>query len=125
NLLTGGTVLSLRLKAGDDASCRNLYQPTQPRILGVTPQMIAYLDNPQLPDRFGWSASAAKTEEEKTNPWRLLANATATGQPVSVVLDQNTARYSLRLYSGVGQTFEVTYAGGTTVKFRVAGLLSK
>src|SRR4051794_30467809 len=32
--------------------------------------------------------------------------------------------YSLRLYGGVGQTFEVPYAGGTPIKFRVAGLLS-
>ena len=43
-VLSGATVLSLRLKPGDDASCRNLYQPSQPRVLGVTPQMIAYFD---------------------------------------------------------------------------------
>jgi ABC-type antimicrobial peptide transport system permease subunit len=43
---------------------------------------------------------------------------------VSVVLDQNTAMYSLRLYGGVGQTFGVTYSDGTNVKFRVAGLLA-
>jgi ABC-type antimicrobial peptide transport system permease subunit len=40
------------------------------------------------------------------------------------VLDQNTAMYSLRLYGGVGQTFDVTYDDGTKVKFRVVGLLS-
>src|SRR5439155_20591434 len=41
-----------------------------------------------------------------------------------VILDQNTAMYSLRLYGGVGQTFDVTYADATNVKFRVVGLLS-
>src|SRR6185369_4700646 len=71
--LAGTTILSLRLKPGDDASCRNLYQPSQPRVLGVTPQMIEYFDwaggrSPPYA-RFGWSASAAKTEEEKANPW--------------------------------------------------------
>ncbi|HEY2412107.1 MAG TPA: ABC transporter permease, partial [Pirellulaceae bacterium] len=122
--LAGATVLSLRLKPGDDASCRNLYQPSQPRVLGVTPQMIKYFDDPKLPARFGWSASAAKTEEERANPWRLLSAETATDQPVPVVLDQNTAMYSLRLYGGVGETFAVTYGGGTKVQFRVAGLLA-
>lgn len=123
-MLVGGTVLALRLKAGDDASCRNLYQPTQPRILGVTPQMIGYFDDVKLPTRFGWSASAAKSVEEKANPWRLLSTATPADEPVPVALDQNTAMYSLRLYGGVGQTFAVTYADNTTVKFRVAGLLA-
>jgi ABC-type antimicrobial peptide transport system permease subunit len=122
--LSGATVLSLRLKPGDDASCRNLYQPSQPRVLGVTPQMVEYFDEPKLSARFGWSASAAKTEEERANPWRLLSVATAADEPVPVVLDQNTAMYSLRLYGGVGQIFTVAYSGGTTVTFRVAGLLA-
>jgi len=132
--LAGTTVLSLRLKPGDDASCRNLYQPSQPRILGVPRQIADYFDQPKLPARFNWSASAAKTAEEKQNPWRLLGKIAASGPPgpggptldeaVQVVLDQNTARYSLRLYGGVGETFDLTYAGVGTVKFRVVGLLA-
>jgi putative ABC transport system permease protein len=46
---------------------------------------------------------------------------------VPVVLDQNTAMYSLQLYSLsglIGHTFEKTYADGATVKFRVVGLLA-
>ena len=53
-----------------------------------------------------------------------VASGRIADEPVPVVLDQNTAMYSLRLYGGVGQTFDVTYADGTTVKFRVAGLLA-
>jgi putative ABC transport system permease protein len=122
--LSGATVLSLRLKPGDDASCRNLYQPSQPRVLGVTPQMVEYFDDPKLSVWFGWSASEANTDEEKSNPWRLLSATSPADQPVPVVLDQNTAVYSLRLYGGVGETFAVTYAGGAKITFRVAGLLS-
>jgi ABC-type antimicrobial peptide transport system permease subunit len=122
--LAGTTVLSLRLKPGDDASCRNLYQPMQPRILGVTRQVVDYFEQEKLPARFNWSASAAKTVGEKHNPWRLLASAGAAGEAVSVVLDQNTAMYSLRLYRGIGETFELTYAGVGAVKFRVVGLLA-
>jgi ABC-type antimicrobial peptide transport system permease subunit len=124
DVLEGGTVLALRLKPGDDASCRNLYQPTQPRILGVTPQLVAYFDDPQVTTRFSWSASAARSAEEQANPWRLLSFWTPREQPIPVVLDQNTAMYSLRLYGGVGEMFDVTYADGTTVTFRVAGLLA-
>jgi ABC-type antimicrobial peptide transport system permease subunit len=114
----------MRLKEGDDASCRNLYQPTQPQILGVTLEMIDYFDQRKLPAQFTWSASAAKTAEEKANPWRLLNAAGPHGESVPVVLDQNTAMYSLRLYGGVGQTFDVAYDDGAKVTFRVAGLLS-
>jgi putative ABC transport system permease protein len=69
-------------------------------------------------------ASDAKSNEETANPWRLLAFQAKRDAPVAVVLDQATAMYSLRLYGGVGQEFDVTYSGGQTVRFRVAGLLA-
>lgn len=121
-LLSGGEVLSLRLQPGDDASCRNLYQPLQPRVLGVPSTLIEYYDRPERTP-FAWSASAAKSAQEKQNPWHVLEQA-ETDEAVPVVLDQNTAMYSLKLYGGVGETFEVTYPNNQTVKFRVAGLLS-
>jgi len=134
-VLDGCTVLAMRLKAGDDASCQNLYKPSQPRILGVTPQMIAYFNRSDLPARFAFSASAAKTAEEKANPWQLLAARPLTpgpsptrgegsnDEPIPMILDQNTAMYSLRLMRGIGQEYPVTFSDGRTVKFRVAGLL--
>lgn len=122
-LLKEGTILSFRLQPGDDASCRNLYQSSQPRVLGVTPAMIEYYDDSaQVP--FEWSISAAESPEEKQNPWHLLDGAHPPGEPVPVVIDQNTALYSLKLYRGIGEEFDVTYPGGQQVTFRVAGLLS-
>jgi ABC-type lipoprotein release transport system permease subunit len=122
--LDGCNVLAMRLKAGDDASCQNLYKPSQPQILGVTPQMIAHFDRPDLPARFAFSASAAQTPEEKANPWRLLGQSDAKHDTIPMILDQNTAMYSLRLYGGIGQEYDVTFAGGRTIRFRVAGLLA-
>jgi ABC-type antimicrobial peptide transport system permease subunit len=122
-LLKDGTILSLRLQPGDDASCRNLYQAAQPRVLGVPPAMIEYYDDPAHKP-FAWSASGGKSPLEKQNPWRLLSNVTKPGEPVPVVLDQNTAMYSLQLYNGVGETFSKTYPGNQTITFRVVGLLS-
>jgi putative ABC transport system permease protein len=122
--LDGCNVLAMRLKSGDDASCQNLYKPSQPQILGVTPQMIAYFDRRDLPARFAFSASAAQTPEEKANPWRLLGHSDAQQGAIPMFLDQNTAMYSLRLYGGIGQEYDVTFAGGRKVRFRVAGLLA-
>ena len=124
--LEGATILSFRLRSGDDASCRNLYQPHQPRVLGVTPGMVDYFDAPagKKPVHFNFATSAAKSPEEKENPWHVLTKPAVDGQPVNVFLDKNTAMYSLKLYRGIGEEFEFDYGEGPPVKFRVAGLLS-
>jgi ABC-type antimicrobial peptide transport system permease subunit len=132
--LEGGTVLPLRLQAGDDASCNNLYQASQPRILGVTEPLVRYFDDPAV-QAFAWAASAAESPADKANSWRLLS---AGGQPfqavapsdeapppaIPVVLDKNMALYSLHLYGGIGEEFELTYPEVGPIRFRVAGLLS-
>ncbi len=143
-VLDGGTVLPLRLQAGDDASCNNLYQASQPRILGVTEPLVRYFDDPNV-QAFAWAASAAESPADRANPWRLLSPVGWVSQPVPtvgqpsqavipvapasqpvipVVLDKNTAMYSLHLYGGVGEEFELTYPETGPVRFRVAGLLS-
>ena len=121
--LDGATILSFRLRSGDDASCRNLYQPHQPRVLGVTPGLVDYF-NDQDQIHFNFAASAAKTPDDKANPWHLLLKPSPEGMPVNVVLDKNTAMYSLQLYGGIGEEFQFDYGEGPPVKFRVAGLLS-
>lgn len=121
--LVGSKVIPLRMRAGDDASCRNLYQAFQPRVLGVTPGMIEHFDAPGA-TKFVFASSAAKSAEEKANPWRLLARETSIDEPIPVVLDMNTALYSLKLYWGIGETFERDYGDGPPIKFRVVGLLS-
>ncbi len=122
-VLEGTQVLPLRMRAGDDASCRNLYKALQPRVLGVTPAMVDHF-NAQKVTHFVFAKSAAKTPEEKANPWRLLTTTAGAGEPINVVLDMNTALYSLKLYGGIGQEFKRDYGDGPPIKFRVVGLLS-
>ncbi len=124
DVLAGGTVLSLRLKPGDNAGCKNLYRAQQPRVLGVTPQMVRYFNDPQV-QHFAWAGTAAETDEERANPWRLLEKP-IDGAPnvVPVMVDKNTAMYSLKLLFGVGERYEITYEDGETVVFQVVGLLS-
>ncbi len=101
----GSRIFSFRVHSGDDASCLNLYRPRQPRIVGVRQQFM---------DRggFAWTAKLASTPMEGNDPWLLLdrvppASETKSEQPspIPVILDQNTAIYSLHLTGGAGGNF--------------------
>jgi len=117
--LARSDVFALRVTPGDDASCRNLYRPRQPKLLGVPPSLVKR-------GGFAWadtaSDSEAETQAERDNPWRLIEKLFAD-RAIPVVLDKNTAIYSLHLMQGVGETFEITGARGESVQLRVVGLL--
>lgn len=73
------------------------------------------------------SAGASASRHPASGPAQIAtAEPAAAGPPdvVPVVLDQNTAMYSLQLYQGIGEEFEVTYDDGQTIRFRVVGLLA-
>ncbi|MFV1967877.1 MAG: FtsX-like permease family protein [Pirellulaceae bacterium] len=120
--LDGGLVFGSRLRGGDDASCNNLYRPSQPRVIGVTPQFVEYFDDPAV-QSFSWTSTAAESFEEQENPWRLLLEPAGTSDDaIPVVIDLNTATYSLKPTVGVGDIYKATY-DNETVRFRVVGLL--
>jgi len=114
-LLDGATIVAFRMKSGDDASCNNLYQATRPTVLGVP--MDADLN------QFGWAASGA---EERDETWALLDRDAAgtEADPVPVVIDQNTAMWSLQMTGGLGQKKTFDYGDGKSITFEVAGLLA-
>ncbi len=112
-------VVPLRVHDGDDASCLNLYRPTQPRVLGVSTALVER-------GGFAWASTAAETAHEQRNPWLLLDRqfpVDADGVPVvPVVIDYNTAMYSLHL-EAVGRTLDIKDESGSTVRCRIVGLL--
>ena len=59
------TIEPFRLLPGDDASCLNLYEPRNPRILAPRDAFLAE-------GRFAFQDSLASTEAERANPWLLL-----------------------------------------------------
>lgn len=111
-------VFPIRVKPGDDASCLNPYRISRPRLLGVPDSLI---------DRGGFSFAQAARREQ---PWQALRESAAAGSrspgkdaPVPVVIDKNTAMYSLHLWEGVGQEFEIDDGSGGQIRMRVVGLL--
>jgi len=133
NRLYETRIIPLRMKGGDDASCSNLYKAAQPRVLGVTPAMIQHFEPDGWATPFTWAASESTDEpqgdkeEQGTNdgnPWRLLATATPAGEATPVVLDKNTAMYSLQLYGGIGEEFSIDYPDRESIRYRVVGLLA-
>lgn len=117
----GSEIYSLRYKSGEDASCNNLYQSTQPQVLGIPDALISRFQDPSH-ESFMWAASVADTPAEKANPWQLLKRPLEDGA-IPVVIDKNTANYSLKILAP-GGTYTVDYDTGETVKFRVVGFLS-
>jgi ABC-type lipoprotein release transport system permease subunit len=122
-LLTGGDVVGLRMNAGEDASCLNLYQTAQPRVLGVPDDFAARSE-------FAWAGhdtTADPPPDEPADPWRLLSEDLGTDAQrrriVPVILDRNTAYYSLKL-GGVGARFEIRDARDQPLTLQVVGMLA-
>lgn len=121
-VLDGGLAFGLRFKPGDDASCNNLYRSTQPRVIGLTDSFVKHFDAATVA-KFRWMKTEAKSEVDKSNPWHLLASAeNSTDGSIPVVIDMNTAMYSLKPPANVGTDLELTY-DDQTIRFHVVGLL--
>lgn len=121
DLLASTKTFGLRVQSGDRANCLNLYQPKQPRLLGLPDEFLER-------GGFDWASSAAETEQEQANPWLLLKKPAAPdddGAPcIPVVLDKNVATYALHLTGGVGQTYDIVDNQDHTIRLRIVGLLN-
>lgn len=100
---------SFRLRPGDDASCLNLYQPEQPRVLGAPPEFI---------ERGGFHFRAVAEQVE--NPWTLLGQPLADGA-IPAIGDYNSVKWIL--HSGLGQDLSLEDDRGEPVRLRIVGLL--
>jgi ABC-type antimicrobial peptide transport system permease subunit len=103
-----------RVRAGDDASCLNLYQPRKPRLLGVPWSLIRG-------GGFRFADSLTDNSKEKHNPW-LLLNRTLDDGAIPVIGEANTVKWMLK--SDLGKDISVTDDRGNPVKLRVVALLS-
>ena len=92
-------------------------------MLGIPPDFIGHFDDEgAIP--FAWSSTAAASDEEHRNPWRLLEQKrVADDDAIPTVIDMNTAFYSLKPPAMVGSVYETSYEAGKSLRFRVVGLL--
>jgi hypothetical protein len=128
-LVSSATIVSLRVRSGQDASCNNLYQATEPTVLGVPDQAAESLG------KFRFYASAAPNSEDQPDSegqpaaegqtaWSLLGRKASGSEddPIPMIVDQNSAMWSLQMIKGIGERRAFLY-DNRTIHFEVVGLL--
>lgn len=103
-------IYPFRLRPGDDASCLNLYQPGEPRILGVPPGLV---------ERGGFRF-ASTVDGAEANPWELLELDLGPGV-VPAIGDYESVRWILKL--GLGDELTVEDDRGEPLRLRLVALL--
>ncbi|MET0167365.1 MAG: FtsX-like permease family protein, partial [Vicinamibacterales bacterium] len=103
----------LRLMPGDDASCLNLYEPRNPRIVAASER---FLRN----GRFAFGSSLATTDAERANPWLLLEKPMPDGA-IPVIADANSMTYVL--HKKLGDDI-VLPRGDREIRLRLVAALS-
>jgi ABC-type antimicrobial peptide transport system permease subunit len=114
SVLEGVSFTRFRLRPGDDASCLNLYQPHNPRILAPGPGFVES-------NRFAFQDSMAETAEEKANPWLLLDRQDAT-EAIPVIADANSMTYVL--HKKLGDEIEIVSGVANPVRLRLVASLA-
>lgn len=103
-----------RVRPGDDASCLNLYRPTNPTVIAPEPGFIEE-------NRFTFARSLASTDEERANPWLLLRRSADDGT-IPVIADATSLQYVLHL--GVGDTMSIDVGADEPLMLRFVAALS-
>ena len=108
---TAGGLVSLRLRPGEDASCLNLYQPENPRLLGVPADFA---------EAGGFRFRSAI--EPVDNPWTLLSKPLEEGV-IPAIGDYNSVRWIL--HSKLGGEIPIDNERGEEIRLRIVGLLER
>jgi hypothetical protein len=103
-----------RFRPGEDASCLNLYRPTNPIV--VAPE-AGFIES----GRFAFASSMAATDAERANPWLLLRR-TFADEAVPVIADATSLQYVL--HAAVGDTFPLDTGGERPLLLKFVGALS-
>ena len=112
--LEGVTLTRFRVRPGEDASCLNLYQAKDPRILAPTDAFVQA-------GRFAFGATIAATPEESENPWLLLNREFADGA-IPAIADATSLTYALHL--SVGDDFVLHRDTDRPIRLRIVAVLS-
>lgn len=111
--LEGVGVVSLRVREGDDASCRSLATPQAPELLGVDPEELAR--------RGAFRFAAVEEHAGAESPWRLLDAERADGA-VPVIADQASVQWML--HQRLGGELELVDERGRPFRARIVATLA-
>lgn len=114
--LHGAEVFCLRLRSGDAASCTNLYQPRDPRILGATAAFQSR-GGFAFASVLDWPARPSAPD----NPWTLLEAELPDGA-VPAIGDAAAVMWQLKL--GLGRDLEIVDERGQVRRLRFVALLA-
>lgn len=109
-------IFGFRVRPGDDASCLNVYQPSDPVVLGAPD---AFLDR----GGFAFASSLARTPRERENPWTLLRRPMEEEDVVPAIGDAATLQWILKVPLGGDVT--IRDEAGRPVRLRIAAALSE
>ena len=108
--MQGVTVVPLRVREGDDASCLNLSRAQMPTLLGVDPQALA--------GRFTFAKTAPGSGDSGgAGGWSLLLEAQAEPSTIPAIGDEATVVWGLG--KSVGQTIDYTDDAGRPFEVRI------
>ena len=111
--LAGVSVVPLRVRQGDDASCLQLGVPQAPELLGVDPQALA--------ERGAFSFAGTLGEVGEGSPWLLLDRPQPDGA-VPAVADAASATWTMK--KGLGDSFEYLDERGERFTVRLVATVS-
>jgi hypothetical protein len=111
--LTNARFTRFRVRQGQDASCLNLFRPTNPTIVAPEAGFVEA-------NRFTFSASLAETDAERENPWLLLNRGLDDGS-VPAIADATSLQYVL--HASIGDTLSIDTGSGQPVVLRFVGAL--
>ncbi|MEO7270704.1 MAG: FtsX-like permease family protein, partial [Vicinamibacterales bacterium] len=111
--LAQARIARFRLRRGQDASCLNLYRPTNPTIIAPTADFVSA-------NRFAFASSLVETEAERANPW-LLLNRTFDDGAIPAIADATSLQYAL--HASVGDRFSIDTGGDAPLVLRFVGAL--
>lgn len=103
------SVLQLRVRDGDDASCLNLNHPQSPRILGVSSKTLEQLH----------AFTFTKALKGSQPGWALLRE---NNDAVPAVADESSLEWSL--HKAVGDVLDYTDQRGRPFKIRIVGAIA-
>lgn len=119
--LTNVTVVSLRVQAGDEASCLNLSRAQRPRLLGVKPEELARRG------AFTFTGTAKGFEVQKG--WELLKaaanpNPVAAGEPPEIPAIGDAQSIQWALGRSLGDRLDYVDERGQPFRIRLVGAVA-